>query len=74
MPQRLLLESSQFRCEAGLWTGQHHTLREDRLVLAIKESTLMVAVLDGMGGLPHAREAAATAGTAVLETWHEGIT
>lgn len=34
----------------------------------------MVAVLDGMGGLPHAREAAATAGTAVLDTWDKGIT
>jgi serine/threonine protein phosphatase PrpC len=73
MLQQLLLETSSFRCQAALWVGQQHLFREDRLVLAIMESNLMAAVLDGMGGLPRAAEAAKTAGEAILNAWKEGL-
>ena len=60
-------------CRLYKWTGKQHESSEDRLLVAGASRTLMISVLDGMGGLPLAAEAAATAASSILQGWSAGI-
>jgi len=72
MRQRLSFETSAIRCDGNSWTGRHHEDREDRMTVAVRGASVLAAVLDGMGGLPHARAAAVHAAEAMLRLWDGG--
>lgn len=72
MRQRLSFETSAVQCDGDSWTGHHHEDREDRITVAVRGASVLAAVLDGMGGLPHARAAAVHAAEAMLRVWEGG--
>src|SRR5260370_40309270 len=59
-------------CDLYKWVGQRHRRSEDRLLVVCGPAGTMIAALDGMGGLPHAYEAAQRASAGLHAAWRVG--